>query len=84
MTNGRNVDFSNYPMDFKLCSVISFYHLSLNPHATYSTSLDYLDGWNYFDDVNVREFRKGVTELLAHVDKTLGTPYDQRGEPDFT
>ena len=45
---------------------------------------NYLDDWNYLDDVNVREFRVGVKTLLAHVDKTLATPYDQRGEPEFT
>jgi len=44
---------------------------------------DYLDGWNYLDDVNVREFRKGVNGVLAHVEKTLATPIAQRGEPEF-
>jgi hypothetical protein len=44
---------------------------------------DYLDWWNYLDTVNVREFRKGVTEVLEHVEKTLATPYEQRGEPPF-
>lgn len=44
---------------------------------------EYLDYWNYLDDVNVREFRKAVKLLLAHVDKTLATPYVERGKPEF-
>jgi hypothetical protein len=43
----------------------------------------YLEDWNYLDDGNVREFRVGVKKLLTYVDKTLATPYDQRGEPEF-
>jgi hypothetical protein len=41
---------------------------------------DYLDSWTYSDTVDIRDFRRGVTELLSHVDKTLATPYEQRGE----
>lgn len=44
---------------------------------------EYLDYWNYLDDVNIRQFRKGVSDLLEYVTVTLATPYDQRGEPDF-
>jgi hypothetical protein len=44
---------------------------------------EYLDYWNYLDDVNIRQFRKGVSDLLEYVAATLATPYDQRGEPDF-
>ena len=44
---------------------------------------DYLDRWNHLDDINVREFKKGVKSILEHVNRTLGTPYDQRGEPPF-
>jgi hypothetical protein len=44
---------------------------------------EYLDWWNYLDDINIRQFRKGVRGLLDHVDATLAIPYDQRGEPDF-
>ncbi len=43
----------------------------------------YLDGWNYLDTVNVRDFRRGVKELLEHVEKTITTPYEKRGEPEF-
>jgi hypothetical protein len=38
----------------------------------------YLDGWNYLDTVNVREFRKRVKELLDHVEGTLATPLAAR------
>ena len=44
---------------------------------------EYLDEWNYLDEINIRQFRKSVSQLLDHVETTLGTPYDQRGEPDF-
>jgi hypothetical protein len=41
---------------------------------------EYLDGWNYLDTVSVREFRRGVEELLEHVDRTLATPIAKRGD----
>ncbi len=44
----------------------------------------YLDYWNYLDEVNIRAFRRGVADVLAHVDRTLATPYAQRGKPEFT
>jgi len=44
---------------------------------------DYLDSWNYLDTVNIRDFKRGVTELLSHIDKTLATPYEQRGEARY-
>ena len=44
---------------------------------------DYLDFWNYLETVNIREFRRGVMEMLEHVEKTLATPYEERGEPEF-
>jgi hypothetical protein len=33
--------------------------------------------------VDIRAFRKGVKEILTHVETTLATPYEQRGEPPF-
>ena len=43
----------------------------------------YLDRWTYLDTVSVRDFRRGVEELLEHVEKTLTTPYEKRGERQF-
>jgi hypothetical protein len=43
----------------------------------------YLDYWNYLDEVEIRPFRKGVMDLLAHVEKTLATPIEERGKPPF-
>lgn len=40
---------------------------------------EYLDDWNYLDSVDIRSFRKGVNEVLAHLEQTLATPYEQRG-----
>ena len=44
---------------------------------------EYLDSWNYLDSVDIRSFRKGVKEILAQVERTLNTPYEQRGTPPF-
>jgi hypothetical protein len=44
---------------------------------------EYLDDWNYLGSVDIRSFRKRVKEILAHVEKTLDTPYEQRGTPPF-
>jgi len=44
---------------------------------------EYLDSWNYLDSVDIRSFRKGVKEILAYVEQTLATPYEQRGAPPF-
>ena len=41
---------------------------------------EYLDGWNYLDTVNIRNFRTGVKGLLAHVEKTLATSLEDRGK----
>jgi hypothetical protein len=57
--------------------------VQLHLRGILKSARNYLDDWNYLDDVNVREFRVGVKKLLAHVDKTLATPYVQRGEPEF-
>jgi len=44
---------------------------------------EYLDDWNYLDSVDIKSFRKGVKEILAYVEQTLATPYEQRGAPPF-
>jgi len=44
---------------------------------------EYLDSWDYLDSVDIRSFRKGVKEILAYVEQTLATPYEQRGVPPF-
>jgi hypothetical protein len=44
---------------------------------------EYLDDWNYIDSVDIRSFRKGLKEILAYVEQTLATPYEQRGAPPF-
>lgn len=41
----------------------------------------YLDWWNYLEEIDVRAFRRGVKGVLAHVEKTLATPFDERGTP---
>jgi hypothetical protein len=40
----------------------------------------YLDFWNYEDEVEVKVFRRRVTELLAYVEKVLSIPYQERGK----
>jgi len=48
-----------------------------------SASRDYLDFWNYLDTVDLSWFKKGISAIIAHVEKTLSTPYQDRGEPEF-
>ena len=43
----------------------------------------YLDDWNYLDEVDIKVFRRRVTELLAYVEKVLSTPYRERDETAF-
>ena len=48
-----------------------------------SAPRDYLDFWNYLKTVDMRLFKTGIRALIAHVEKTLATPYQDRGEPEF-
>ena len=43
----------------------------------------YLDAWNCLDTTDIRDFKNGVEKLLCHIERTLGTPLDQRGKPPF-
>ena len=43
----------------------------------------YLDYWNALDDVDTEKFTAGVTALVAYVRRTMETPYNDRGTPDF-
>lgn len=40
----------------------------------------YLDEWGYENEVDVREFLKSITELLAYVERTLAKSMAQRRE----
>ena len=40
-----------------------------------------LDEWGCLDDVDVREFRAGVRDLIAHVDAVIAMPALRRGAP---
>ena len=44
---------------------------------------DYLGFWNYLETLDMRLFKTGIRALIAHVEKTLSTPYQDRGEPEF-
>ena len=48
-----------------------------------SAPRDYLDFWNYLETVDMRQFKAGIRALIAHVEKTTFTPYQDRGEPEF-
>jgi hypothetical protein len=48
-----------------------------------SAPRDYLDFWNYLETVDIRQFKAGIQGLLAHVEKTLSTPCQDRGAPEF-
>jgi hypothetical protein len=44
---------------------------------------DYLGFWNYLETVDMRLFKTGIRAPIANVEKTLSTPYQDRGEPEF-
>ena len=48
-----------------------------------SAPQDYLDFWNYLETVDIRQFKAGIQGLLAHVEKTLSTPCQDRGALEF-
>ncbi len=45
---------------------------------------EYLDYWHYLDEMDIHEFALRVRSVLDHVETTLATPYEERGEPEFT
>jgi hypothetical protein len=48
-----------------------------------SAPRDYLDFWNYLETVDMRQFKAGIQGLLAHVEKTLSTPCQDRGASEY-
>jgi len=59
--------------DFLLGVTVRLRRILISPES-------YLDFWNYEDEVELKIFRRGVTDLLAYVEKVLSTPYQERGE----
>ena len=49
-----------------------------------SAPRDYLGFWNYLETMDLCLFKAGIKALIAHVGKTLSTPYQDRGEPAFS
>ena len=41
---------------------------------------DYLDFWNFIDELKLSVFRKRITRLCAHIEKTIETPFSERGD----
>jgi len=44
---------------------------------------EYLDWWNLLDNTDMAEFRTKIRLLSEHIEKTLRTPIEKRGEPEF-
>jgi hypothetical protein len=41
---------------------------------------NYLDSWDIIDQVENDSFRKGLRELIDHLEQTLQTPLEERGK----
>ena len=48
-----------------------------------SAPRDYLGFWNYLETVDINRFKSGIRGVMAQVEKTVSTPYQDRGEPEF-
>jgi hypothetical protein len=44
---------------------------------------EYLDSWNYLDEVNIKGFIERVKKVREHIQDTLNTPISKRGKPPF-
>ncbi len=44
---------------------------------------DYLDWWDLIEDTDITEFKKRLRILREHIEKTIKTPIEERGEPEF-
>ena len=74
---------SNCPIERFLPTATHLTQTGLHLRRILRSAREYLDDWNYLDSVDIRSFRKGVKELLAYVEQTLATPYEQRGVSPF-
>lgn len=44
---------------------------------------DYLDHWNLLDETDCVVFQGKIKSLRIHIEKTLNTPIENRGKPEF-
>ncbi|AKJ65194.1 hypothetical protein [Kiritimatiella glycovorans] len=44
---------------------------------------DYLDWWNMIEEVDVQPLREKLRILREHIEKTIRTPIEERGEPEL-
>ncbi len=45
--------------------------------------VDYLDFWNLIEETNIPEFKNRIRVLCEHIEKTMKTPIEERGNPEF-
>jgi hypothetical protein len=43
----------------------------------------YLDFWNYFDEIDIDQFKEDLEDLKKFIIKVIDTPLSDRGEPPF-
>ena len=44
---------------------------------------EYLGGWSLLDQTNIQAFKRKITILREHIEKTITTPLAERGEPEW-
>ena len=44
---------------------------------------EYLDWWNLLDEIDCFVFQEKIRSLRLHIEKTLNTPIEKRGKPEF-
>ena len=44
---------------------------------------EYLDEWNLLDQTNIQAFKRKITILREHIEKTIATPLTERGAPEW-
>jgi hypothetical protein len=44
---------------------------------------DFLDYWNYIDEINIEEFKNKLKKLRKKILLVINTPISDRGEPPF-
>jgi hypothetical protein len=44
---------------------------------------EYLDWWNRLEQTNLRTFKQKLKALREHIEKTIATPLEERGTPEW-
>jgi len=45
--------------------------------------IDYLDSWNIAEQTDIRKFKQKIKALRNHIEKSIATPLEKRGTPEW-